>query len=197
MIERVVEAIRAGGAVILPTDTVYGLCADARSNEAVAALYRLKGRQGAQPTALLASGADAVYEAVPELEGRPLLRGPFTLILPNPAQRFAWLTGDRPATIGVRVPDLDGDARAVLDAVGLVAATSANLPGGRDPRGLDDVPPEIRAGCAAELDGGELPGTPSTVVDLTGPEPVIVREGAVAAAEALRLVSDASAAARG
>jgi L-threonylcarbamoyladenylate synthase len=66
-----------------------------------------------------------------------------------------------------------------------VAATSANLPGGSDPRRLDDIPAELREGCAAELDGGELPGTPSTVIDFTGPEPVVVREGAVAASKAL------------
>jgi L-threonylcarbamoyladenylate synthase len=72
-----------------------------------------------------------------------------------------------------------------------VAATSANLPGGRDPRRLDEVPSEIRRGCAAVVDGGELPGTPSTVLDLTGPEPVVVREGAVPAPEALAQVSPA------
>jgi L-threonylcarbamoyladenylate synthase len=185
MIDEVVAAIRGGQPVILPTDTVYGLCADAFREEPVRTLYRLKGRGTSQPTALLAANADAVLDALPELGGRPLLPGPYTLILPNPARRFAWLTGERPDTIGVRIPDLAGDARAVLDEVGAVAATSANLPGGPDPRRLEDVPRELRDGCAAELDGGELPGTPSTVVDLTGPEPVVVREGAVSTDEAL------------
>jgi L-threonylcarbamoyladenylate synthase len=134
---------------------------------------------------LLAASADVVYDAVPELRGQAMLRGPYTLILPNPAGRFPWLTGDRPDTIGVRIPELEGDARAVLDRVRALAATSANLPGGPDPRRLDDVPPELRDGCAAELDGGELPGMPSTVLDFTGREPVVVREGAVAASEAL------------
>ncbi|HEX2495203.1 MAG TPA: L-threonylcarbamoyladenylate synthase [Gaiellaceae bacterium] len=191
MIAPVVEAIRAGEPVILPTDTVYGLCADAFREEAVQGLYRLKGRGKAQPIALLAASEDVVADAVPELAGRPLLRGPYTLILPNPAGRLHWLTGDRPETIGVRIPALEGEARAVLDEVGAVAATSANLPGGDDPRRLENVPRELREGCAAELDGGELPGMPSTVVDLTGPEPVIVREGAVAIAEALEQVSSA------
>ena len=184
MIEEVVEAIRAGRPVILPTDTVYGLCADA-SEESVGELYALKGRGTAQPTALLAASVDAALAAVPELRGQALLPGPFTLILPNPARRFPWLTGDRPETIGVRIPELVAEARAVLDRVGVVAATSANLPGGPDPRRLADVPPELRTGVAAELDGGELPGTPSTVIDLTGPEPVILREGAVPSERAL------------
>ena len=73
----------------------------------------------------------------------------------------------------------------MLDAVGAVAATSANLPGRPDPRTLDEVPAEIREGCGALVDGGELPGTPSTVIDLTGPEPIVLREGAVPAEEAL------------
>jgi L-threonylcarbamoyladenylate synthase len=79
----------------------------------------------------------------------------------------------------------------VLDAVGAVVATSANLAGGADPRRLEDVPPEIRSHVAAEVDAGELPGTPSTVVDLTAPEPSVLREGAVPAAEALARVREA------
>jgi L-threonylcarbamoyladenylate synthase len=191
VIDEVVEAIRSGQPVILPTDTVYGLCADAYREAPVRRLYALKGREELQPTAFLAADVDVLLDAVPELSGlagktvRALLPGPYTLILPNPARRFRWLTGERPNTIGVRVPELDGDARSVLDGVGAVAATSANLPGGPDPRRLDDIPAELREGCAAELDGGELPGTPSTVIDFTGPEPVVVREGAVAASEAL------------
>jgi L-threonylcarbamoyladenylate synthase len=195
MTEQVVEAIRAGQPVILPTDTVYGLCADAYQEEAVRRLYRLKGRGGLQPTALLAADVDAVLEAVPELDAhgrniaRALLPGPLTLIFPNPARRFAWLTGRRPETIGVRVPELPTAAQAVLDDVRAVAATSANHPGGPDPRRLEDIPDDLRAGCAAALDGGELPGTPSTVLDLTGDEPAVVREGAVPAEVALSRVA--------
>jgi L-threonylcarbamoyladenylate synthase len=192
-----VEAIRAGDLVLLPTDTVYGLCADAYREEPVRRLYALKGRGETQPTALLAADVDVLLDAVPELRGlagttvRALLPGPYTLVLPNPGRRFRWLTGDRPETIGVRVPDLPPETQAVLEQVGVVAATSANLPGGSDPRRLEDVPEELRAGAGAVLDGGELPGMPSTVLDLTGPEPVVVREGAVPAAEALGRVSSA------
>ena len=134
---------------------------------------------------------ELLLECVPELRGRSattareLLPGPYTLIFPNPAQRYRWLTGSRPDTIGVRVPVLEGYARQVLDRVGAVAATSANLHGGPETRRLADVPVEIRAGAAALVDGGDLPGTPSTVLDLTGEEPRVVREGAVPAADAL------------
>jgi L-threonylcarbamoyladenylate synthase len=114
-------------------------------------------------------------------------------VLPNPARRFPWLSAERPNTIGVRVPDVGGPGRAVLDTVGAVAATSANLHDGPSPRRLEDVPPEIRSE-AILVDGGELPGTPSTVVDLTGREPRILREGAVPASEALDRVEAALAA---
>ena len=191
MIEDVVAAIRTGEPVIVPTDTEYGLAADAFHEAPVQRLYRLKGRDEGQPTALVAADMDVLVDAVPELRGRAdaalraLLPGPYTLILPNPARRFPWLTGDRPKTIGVRVPALTGDAAELIRRVRAIAATSANRPGGRDPRTVDEIPEEVRRGCGAILDIGELPGTPSTVLDLTGPEPVVVREGAVPADRAL------------
>jgi L-threonylcarbamoyladenylate synthase len=83
------------------------------------------------------------------------------------------------------VPELPQEAQAVVEPLGFVAATSANLHGGTDPARLEDVPREILDGCGAVVDAGELPGTPSTVIDLTGPEPVVLREGAVGAQEAL------------
>jgi L-threonylcarbamoyladenylate synthase len=197
MIDALVTAISAGRAVLLPTDTTYGLCTSPEREDFVLRLYRLKGREVTQPTALLARDLDLLVECVPELRGRSdtiaraLLPGPYTLVLPNPARRFRWLTGARPDTIGVRVPVLSGPAREVLDRVGALAATSANLHGGVDPRRLEDVPASIRDGCAAELDGGELPGVASTVLDLTGAEPGVLREGAVPAAEALAAVDAA------
>jgi len=191
LVDDTVEAIRAGEPVVLPTDTVYGLCATPYRAEPVLRMYRLKGREETQPTALLAADLDLLFECVPELRERggplaqALLPGPYTLVLPNPARRFRWLTGTRPEAIGVRVPELERNARAIVDQVGALAATSANLPGAPDPKRLDDVPEKIRSGCAQVVDAGELPGTPSTVIDLTGSEPVVLREGAAPAAEAL------------
>ena len=190
-------ALRLGKPVVLPTDTVYGLCASAYREEPVRRLLRLKRRPEGTPVALLAADLDTLLDAVPELRGRAavtaraLLPGPFTLVLPNPARRFRWLTGTRPETIGIRVPDLAPEARAVVERVGAVAATSANLHGGADPCRVEDVPEELRRGVAAILDGGELPGTPSTVVDLTGPEPEVLRVGAVPAEEALARIAAA------
>ena len=190
MIDEVVAAVKAGKPVILPTDTVYGLCADAYREGPVRRLYTLKQRPETMPTAMLAADLEAILDAVPELRGRAavmaraLLPGPYTLVLPNPGRRFRWLGGARPDTIGVRVPDLPEDCRAVLERVGVVAATSANVHGAPDPARIEDVPEEIRNAVAAILDTGTLPGTPSTVVDLTGREPQVLREGAVAADEA-------------
>jgi len=123
----------------------------------------------------------ALQAALPELERRsvePYLPGPYTLVVPNPARRFPWLTGPTPEAIGVRLPDLPPPARDLLDRVGVVCATSANVAGGPDPRRVEDVPAEIRAACGAVVDAGELPGVASTVIDLTGPEPRVLREGA-------------------
>ena len=88
----------------------------------------------------------------------------------------------------MRVPELEGDAEAVVARVGAVAATSANLRGGPEPRRLDDVPRELREAAAAEIDGGELPGTPSTVIDFTHRDPYVIRDGIAPAAEAIERV---------
>lgn len=182
--DEVLAAIRAGKPVILPTDTVYGLVADGYREAPARRLFALKGRPEGMPCALLASDLDAILDAVPELRGRSavmaraLLPGPYTLVLANPAGRFRWLCGATPSAIGIRVPTLGEAARSVVERLGVVAATSANLHGGADPRTLADVPAELLRGAGAALDGGPLPGTPSTVLDLTGAEPRVVREGA-------------------
>jgi L-threonylcarbamoyladenylate synthase len=162
--EQAVAALRAGRAVILPTDTVYGLCA-LPAHEDV--LFDLKGRDRSKPVALLAADIDSLLAAVPGRLDRSVLErylpGPFTLVF-----------GD----IGVRVPNLPPSAAAVVREVGVVAATSANLAGGRDPRRVEEVPEKVRAACGAIVDAGELPGLPSTVLDLTGDEPRVLRQGA-------------------
>ncbi|MFL5959391.1 MAG: L-threonylcarbamoyladenylate synthase [Gaiellaceae bacterium] len=165
-----VAALRAGQAVILPTDTVYGLCALPEHEDV---LYELKGRDRSKPVALLAADVDALLGAAPGLDRSLLERylpGAYTLVF---------------EAVGVRVPDLPPSGAEVVRAVGVVAATSANLSGGPDPRLVEEVPEEIRSACGAIVDAGELPGVPSTVIDLTGPEPRVLREGAIPAEEAL------------
>jgi L-threonylcarbamoyladenylate synthase len=195
-VDAVIAALRAGGLAVIPTDTVYGLVADGRSEDAARALYAAKGRDAIQPTALLFASVDVLEEHLPELPtraramARALLPGPLTLVLPNPGRRFGWLNGRRPDAVGARVPAIPGAGGEVLTALGVLVATSANLPGQPDPRRVEDVPLEIRKGVAAVVDGGEVPGTPSTVVDLTDAEPDVLREGAVPAREVLARLTD-------
>ena len=178
-----VAVLEAGGLVVLPTDTVYGLCAAPENAAAVVRIDQLKGRTK-QPIALVAASPPALVECVPELAGRwqrlleALLPGPYTLVLPNPERRLAWLSPGREATIGVRVPQLPRQARELLEQFGAVAATSANRHGEPNPRSIAQIPEEIRAAAGALLDAGELPGTPSTVIDFSGAEPVVLRLGA-------------------
>jgi L-threonylcarbamoyladenylate synthase len=186
-----VAGIRDGKPVVLPTDTVYGLVTSPYREEPTRRLFRLKQRPETQPAAILAHDLEMLFECVPELRGRSgliaraLFPGPYTLVLPNPARRYRWLCGANPEAIGVRVPELPPVAAEVLDRVGAVVATSANLHGQPDPRLLEEVPEEIRAGAAAVVDGGELPGVPSTVLDFTGPTARVIREGAVPGHEAI------------
>ncbi|MEA2131072.1 MAG: L-threonylcarbamoyladenylate synthase [Solirubrobacteraceae bacterium] len=178
-----------GGVAVFPSDTVYGLACDPESPAAVARLYALKGRAPAKPAAVMFFALAPALAALPELGPRTraaveaLLPGGLTLLLPNPAERFALACGPDPRTLGLRVPALT----AALDALGAITAavlqSSANLAGGPDARTLAEVPAAIREQADLVLDAGELPGTPSTVVDLRdyedGGDWAVLRAGAV------------------
>ena len=174
------EVIAGGGVVVFPADTVYGLACDPGNEEAVARLYALKGRPPDKPAAVMFF--DVAQALLPELGSRTralcerLLPGGVTLLLPSDRYPLAGGAG----TLGVRVPDIAPLGRLP------VLQTSANHAGGPDARRLEDVPEAIRRGADLVLDGGELGGTPSTVVDLTSYEAAgewrIVRVGAVPAA---------------
>lgn len=165
------ECIRAGGVAVFPADTVYGLACDPGDPAAVERLYALKGRQPDKPAAIMFFAR----EDLPPIPHRAatLLPGPVTLLLPNPDGLFPLAGG---TALGIRFPVVALTGPPVLQS-------SANHAGGPDARTLDEVPPDIRAGADLVIDGGTLPGTPSTVIDLTGEEPRIIREGAVSAAE--------------
>ena len=172
--------IRAGRVALFPADTVYGLACDAESESAVEALYALKGRPARKPSAVMFFDMAWLPPMPPRTTAvaHSLLPGPVTLLVPNPDHHFPLACGDHPDVLGIRVPansPLAGAQVAVLQS-------SANLAGGPDPRTLDEVPPEIRSGAKLVLGAGELPGTPSTVVDLTRLEAgewSIVRQGAL------------------
>jgi L-threonylcarbamoyladenylate synthase len=185
------RCIAAGGVAVFPADTVYGLACDPDSAAAVERLYALKGRPPAKPAAVMCFGA---APDLPELGPRTrtavrrLVPGALTLLLPNPAHRWPLACGPDPDTLGLRV------IAGPLAAMRLpVLQSSANLAGGPDARRLADVPEAIRAQADLVLDGGELPGTPSTVIDLRDYEATgtwtVRREGAVAAESIARLLA--------
>jgi L-threonylcarbamoyladenylate synthase len=189
-VDAAVAAIRDGRLAIVPTDTVYGLATSPHEQEFARRLYAAKGREELQPTALVASSVDVLMELLPEFDSRlaALFPGPYTLVVSNPARRFLWLTGGG-ESIGVRVPLVKGIARDVLTGANALVATSANLPGGPDPTAVEEVPGVLRRAADAIVDAGPLPGIPSTVIDVTGSEPFVLREGAVSADDALRAVA--------
>ncbi len=170
--ERLRECVAGGGVAVFPTDTVYGVCCDPENERAAARLYELKGRPAARPAAVMFFALEpalAVLEelALDEREAlAALLPGPVTLLLANPVARFAPACRVDPGTLGLRVPRLP-DGLAALGALSLpVMQSSANISGQPDARTLAQVPQSVRDGADLVLDGGELPGTPSTVIDL-------------------------------
>lgn len=183
------RCISVGGVALFPADTVYGLATEPDSREGFERLYALKGRPPLRPSAVMFFQRDLALAALPELGPRTraafdrLLPGPVTLLVPNPARRFPLACGPDPERLGVRVPDLGGALEPLAAARWPVLQSSANPSGGADARRLADVDARIRAGVDLQLDGGELPGTPSTVIDLTayedGGDWSIVREGAL------------------
>ena len=185
------RCISVGGVALFPADTVYGLAAEPDSREGVERLYRLKGRRPDKPAAVMFFRLELALAALPELPGRTrdaaerLLPGGVTLLLPNPARRFPLACGPAPETLGLRVPRLDGELAPLAGMNWPVLQSSANLAGRPEARRIAEVEESVRAGVDLVLDAGDLPGTPSTVIDLTefheNGRYAIVREGAVPA----------------
>jgi len=187
------RCLAEGGVAVFPADTVYGLACEPESSAAVRRLYALKGRPAVKPAAVMFFDRDLALAALPELAARTraalerLLPGGVTALLANPAGRFALACGPAPGTLGLRVPALPGPLTPLGAVRRPVLQSSANRTGSLDPRRVAEVPDAIRTGADLVLDGGELPGAPSTVVDLRRYEEdrswEIVREGAVSRAK--------------
>jgi L-threonylcarbamoyladenylate synthase len=184
------RCIAVGGVALFPADTVYGLATEPDSKASVHRLYRLKNRTPDRPAAVMFFRLELALAALPELGARTrsaierLLPGGLTLLLPNPTGRFPLASGPDPeGRLGMRVPRLDGPLLPLAGVDWPVLQSSANRSGAPDVRRVADVDERIRAGVDLILDGGDLPGTPSTVVDLSSYELdgtfAVVREGAV------------------
>ena len=182
--EELRDALLAGGVVVVPTDTVYGLAAALDVPDGIAALYALKGRPRSQPCQVLICAPHPLEEALAPLDphtraaAMALLPGPATCLVPDPAGRFAAAAGDAPGAVGLRAPV----CRPPMSDIAMpLVATSANHPGGPDPAEVGQVPAELRDGAAGIVDDGRLPGTASAVVDLrplaAGGDALLLRPG--------------------
>ncbi len=176
------DALRRGEVVGIPTDTVYGLAVIPSLAGAVERLFIAKGRPASVPVAVLVSDAEAAQALCasalpPDLVDRHW-PGPLTLVVRR-RDDVDWELGGDPKTIGVRCPD-HALVRELCVSAGPLATTSANLHGHPSPTSALGVAEEMAGGpVALVLDGGECAGSPSTVVDMTGEAPVLLREGAL------------------
>jgi L-threonylcarbamoyladenylate synthase len=190
--ETFARCMSVGGVAVFPADTVYGLACEPDTREAVERLYALKGRRADKPSAIMFFDLELAFAALPELEPRTrtllsrLMPGGITALLPNPLRRFPLACGAGGGdvhTLGLRVPALGEATSALAGMRWPVLQSSANASGGMDAQRLDEVPEDIRRNADLVLDGGELDGTPSTVVDLRRFELdgmwAVLREGAV------------------
>lgn len=186
-IEAASLAVRRGALVVIPTDTVYGIGADAFDAAAVQALLDAKGRGRDMPPPVLISSPttlDALAVGVPDY-ARALVDafwpGPLTLVC-HQQESLQWDLGETRGTVAVRMPD-DEIALAVLERTGPLAVSSANTSG--DPAALDADEAERMLGDSVEVvvDGGATPGDqPSTILDVTGERPRLLRAGALSVA---------------
>jgi L-threonylcarbamoyladenylate synthase len=169
---RLEECVVGGGVAVFPSDTVYGVCCDPDDEHAARRMYTLKGRPQARACAVMFFELEAALGALGNLldaERRALqalLPGPVTLLLGNRAGAFPAACRTDPATLGLRVPELPAALAALTGVTRPIMQTSANLSGQPDARRLEDVPQGLRDGADLVLDGGELPGLASTVIDL-------------------------------
>jgi L-threonylcarbamoyladenylate synthase len=200
---RLERCLAGDGVAVFPADTVYGLGCACDSAAAVARLLALKGRPAGRPLGLMVFTLARAFELVPWVGPRTravlrdLLPGPLTVVLEDPEARFALGGGvdgvSGAPTVGLRVPLLPVDLSALETVDRALLQSSANPTGEPDARRCEEVASSIRAGADLVLDGGELPGIASTVLDLCRYERdgswTVVREGAVGVAElAARLV---------
>lgn len=187
-VARAAEAVRAGEVVVLPTDTVYGVGADAFSPEAVASVLAAKGRGRSMPPPVLVPSVRTVDGLATDVPAwaRDLIRefwpGPLTLVF-KAQSSLMWDLGDTNGTVALRMPQ-DDVALGLLTEVGPLAVTSANLTGQPPATTVTDAAAQLGASATVYLDGGPATGTEvSTIVDCTGEEPVVLRHGAITQAQ--------------
>jgi L-threonylcarbamoyladenylate synthase len=190
------RAVASGGVALFPADTVYGLGCDPGERAAIERIYSLKGREEGRPAAVMFFSLGRALDSLPLLGERTsaalarLLPGPVTVVLPYEAGPLSAAASE--LGLGLRVPKLEGALAPLAQMLLPVLQTSANRSGEPDAARLSDVDTEIRSGVDIVLDGGELGGLPSSVIDLTKYEQDgewrLLRESAVEAAEITELL---------
>jgi L-threonylcarbamoyladenylate synthase len=183
-IEAAVETVRGGGLVVMPTDTVYGIGADAFTPRSVAMLLAAKGRGRNMPPPVLVGTVRAASALVESLGsfGQDLIDefwpGPLTLVF-HSASTLQWDLGDTKGTVALRMP-LHPVALEVLKQAGPMAVSSANLTGNPSATTAEDAERQLGASVSVYLDGGPCHSdVPSTMLDLTGTIPKLLRAGAI------------------
>ncbi|WP_055713631.1 L-threonylcarbamoyladenylate synthase [Streptomyces torulosus] len=189
------SAVRRGELVVLPTDTVYGIGADAFTSEAVADLLEAKGRGRSMPTPVLIGSPNTLHGLVTDFSEMAwelvdaFWPGALTLVAKHQPS-LQWDLGDTRGTVAVRMP-LHPVAIELLTEVGPMAVSSANLTGHPAPENCDAAEAMLGDSVSVYLDGGPTPGNvPSSIVDVTGKVPVLLRAGALSAEELRKVVPD-------
>ncbi|KMO97726.1 L-threonylcarbamoyladenylate synthase [Streptomyces roseus] len=189
------SAVRRGELVVLPTDTLYGIGADAFSAEAVGDLLAAKGRGRTMPTPVLIGSPNTLHGLVTDFSEQAwelvdaFWPGGLTLVAKHQPS-LAWDLGETRGTVAVRMP-LHPVAIELLTEVGPMAVSSANLTGHPAPEDCDAAREMLGDSVSVYLDGGPTPSTlPSSIVDVTGKVPVLLREGALTAEQLREVVPD-------
>ena len=178
------RTVLGGGVAIFPADGLYGLACDPLNASAIERIHALKGRDEGKPSAVMFFSPLAMRELISTLDSRArhavgaLLPGPVTLVVANPERRYPLASREDPERLGIRL--IEGPLAGANVAI---FQTSANRSGEPAPAAFDEVDPTLIAGADLAIDGGRLSGMPSTVVDVTGDEPRILREGALPATQ--------------
>jgi L-threonylcarbamoyladenylate synthase len=190
------RCVAGGGVAVFPADGLYGLACDPSDAAAIERIHAIKGRDDGKPSAVMFFSPLAMRELISTVGPRTReamaasLPGPVTLVVDNPAGLYPLACREDPSRLGVRMIDgpLAGAAAAIFQ-------TSANRSGDPAPSGFAELDPRVAGSADLSLDGGDLSGSASTVVDVTalerGVEPVVLREGAISSEEARRLLEPA------
>lgn len=195
-VEKAIAALKAGELAVLPTETVYGIFADATNEAAVQKLYAVKGRPVEKALNMNVADYDTILKysvhqpAYLEKLVQTFLPGPLTIILEASPEVPKWIHVGK-TTVGFRMPSIPA-TQEVIKALGVLVGPSANLTGSPSPRFYDDLTSAILDKAAVALQDDSVYGLDTTILDLSGEMPKILRQGAITAQELLDAVPELS-----